>query len=63
MKRHHPGIPESSYNVFADMELSNPGERFAKAQPGAVTECSSSDRQSPGLDPRPSPLVPRPYVV
>ena len=32
MKRHHPGILESSGNVFADLGLANPEERFAKAE-------------------------------
>ena len=32
MKKRHPEIQESSSNVFADLELSNPEERFAKAE-------------------------------
>lgn len=32
MKKRHPDIEESSGNVFADLELSNPEERLAKAE-------------------------------
>ena len=32
MKKHHPRILESSGNVFADLGLANPEERFAKAE-------------------------------
>ena len=32
MKKNHPKILESSGNVFADLGLANPEERFAKAE-------------------------------
>lgn len=33
MEKRHPRILESSGNVFADLELPNPEERFAEAEP------------------------------
>jgi hypothetical protein len=51
MKRHHPGILESSGNVFADLELSNPEERFAKAESALSPQSSVLGPQSSVLGP------------